>query len=55
MNLCDRRAKATVQYMIPKGIAKDRISGKGSGRAGRKYNVTNVQTRNMLKTDVLSS
>ncbi len=31
LNLSDRRAKATVQYVISKGIAKERISGKGMG------------------------
>ena len=31
LSLSDRRAKATVQYVISKGIAKDRISGKGMG------------------------
>ena len=31
LRLSDRRAKATVQYIISKGIAKDRISGKGMG------------------------
>lgn len=33
MNLSDRRAKATVQYVISKGIAKDRISGQGFGES----------------------
>lgn len=33
MNLSDRRAKSTVQYLISKGIAKDRISGKGFGES----------------------
>jgi len=33
MNLSDRRAKATVQYVISKGIAKDRIEGKGYGES----------------------
>ena len=33
MNLSERRAKATVQYVISKGIAKDRISGKGYGES----------------------
>jgi outer membrane protein OmpA-like peptidoglycan-associated protein/tetratricopeptide (TPR) repeat protein len=33
MNLSDRRAKATVQYVISKGITKDRISGKGYGES----------------------
>lgn len=31
LNLSDRRAKSTVQYVISKGISKDRISGKGMG------------------------
>jgi outer membrane protein OmpA-like peptidoglycan-associated protein len=31
LSLSDRRAKATVQYIISKGIARDRISGKGMG------------------------
>jgi outer membrane protein OmpA-like peptidoglycan-associated protein len=31
LNLSDRRAKATVQYVISKGISKTRISGKGMG------------------------
>jgi outer membrane protein OmpA-like peptidoglycan-associated protein/tetratricopeptide (TPR) repeat protein len=31
LSLSDRRAKATVQYVISKGIAKERISGKGMG------------------------
>ena len=33
LNLSDRRAKATVQYLISKGIAKDRISGQGFGES----------------------
>lgn len=33
MVLSDRRAKSTVQYVISKGIAKDRISGKGLGES----------------------
>lgn len=33
MRLSDRRAKATVQYLISKGIAKERISGKGFGES----------------------
>ncbi|KGO85539.1 OmpA family protein [Flavobacterium suncheonense] len=33
MNLSERRAKSTVQYVISKGIAKDRISGKGYGES----------------------
>ena len=31
MNLSDRRAKSTVQYLISKGISKERISGQGFG------------------------
>ena len=38
MNLSDRRAKSTVQYIISKGIAKDRISGKGYGESEPKVN-----------------
>lgn len=33
MNLSDRRAKSTVQYLISKGIANDRISGQGFGES----------------------
>ncbi len=33
MRLTDRRAKSTVQYIISKGIAKARISGKGYGES----------------------
>lgn len=33
MRLSDRRAKATVQYVISKGIAANRISGKGYGES----------------------
>ena len=33
MNLSNRRAKATVQYVMSKGIAKDRISGQGYGES----------------------
>lgn len=33
MNLSNRRAKATVQYVISKGIAKTRISGEGYGES----------------------
>ena len=31
MNLSDRRAKSTVQYLVSKGVSKDRISGQGFG------------------------
>ena len=33
MYLSDRRAKSTVQYIISKGVNKDRISGKGFGES----------------------
>lgn len=33
MALSDRRARSTVQYILSKGIAKDRISGKGYGES----------------------
>ncbi|CAM3784655.1 OmpA family protein [Flavobacterium saliperosum S13] len=40
MNLSDRRAKATVQYVISKGIAKERIEGKGYGESEPKVQCT---------------
>lgn len=33
MNLSDRRAKSTVQYVVSKGISKDRITGQGFGES----------------------
>ncbi len=36
LKLSDRRAKATVQYVISKGIAASRITGKGFGETGPK-------------------
>jgi len=33
MNLSDRRAKSTVQYILSKGVKKDRITGKGYGES----------------------
>lgn len=33
MSLSDRRAKSTVQYVISKGIAKERITGQGFGES----------------------
>lgn len=33
MNLSDRRAKSTVQYLVSKGVSKDRISGQGFGES----------------------
>lgn len=38
LKLSERRAQSTVQYIISKGIAKDRISGKGYGSAMPKVN-----------------
>ena len=38
MKLSDQRAQATVQYVISKGISKDRISGKGFGFTELKVN-----------------
>jgi outer membrane protein OmpA-like peptidoglycan-associated protein len=40
MSLSNRRAKSTVQYIISKGIAKERISGKGYGESEPKVNCT---------------
>ena len=40
MNLSERRAKSTVQYVISKGIAKERISGKGFGESEPKVQCT---------------
>lgn len=40
MGLSDRRARSTVQYVISKGIAKDRISGKGYGETEPKVACT---------------
>ena len=38
LKLSERRAKATVQYIISKGISADRISGKGYGESEPKVN-----------------
>jgi outer membrane protein OmpA-like peptidoglycan-associated protein len=40
MKLSDRRAKATVQYIISKGIAKNRITGNGMGETQPKVACT---------------
>ena len=40
MSLSNRRAKATVQYIISKGIAKNRISGQGYGKSEPKVACT---------------
>ena len=36
LNLSEKRAQSTVQYLISKGIAKERISGKGFGSTEQK-------------------
>jgi outer membrane protein OmpA-like peptidoglycan-associated protein len=41
MSLSDRRAKSTVQYVISKGIAAERISGQGFGESEPKVNCGN--------------
>ncbi|SEQ15465.1 OmpA family protein, partial [Flavobacterium urocaniciphilum] len=38
--LSDRRAKSTVQYIISKGIAKNRITGQGMGETQPKVACT---------------
>lgn len=38
LKLSERRAKATIQYIISKGISADRISGKGYGESEPKVN-----------------
>lgn len=38
MNLSDRRAKSTVQYIISKGVSSKNISGKGYGESEPKVN-----------------
>ncbi|WP_035668269.1 OmpA family protein [Flavobacterium sp. 83] len=38
LNLSQKRAKSTVQYVISKGISNDRISGKGFGESEPKIN-----------------
>lgn len=40
MNLSNRRAKSTVQYVISRGISKDRISGQGYGESEPKVQCT---------------
>lgn len=41
LNLSEQRAQSTVQYIISKGISKDRITGKGFGNTEPKINCTN--------------
>lgn len=41
LNLSDRRAKSTVQYIISKGISQDRLSGKGFGELEPKVDCGN--------------
>lgn len=40
IELSERRAKSTVDYIISKGISKIRISGKGFGESDLKINCT---------------
>lgn len=44
LNLSDRRAKATVQYVISKGIAASRITGKGFGETEPKVDCKDACT-----------
>jgi outer membrane protein OmpA-like peptidoglycan-associated protein/tetratricopeptide (TPR) repeat protein len=44
LNLSDRRAKATVQYIISKGIDTSRIDGKGFGETELKINCNDACT-----------
>jgi outer membrane protein OmpA-like peptidoglycan-associated protein len=57
LNLSDRRAKATVQYVISKGIAKERISGKGMGeiepKADCKESCTEEQHKQNRRSEFL--
>ncbi len=41
LTLSEQRAQSTVQYIISKGIAKERITGKGYGNTEPKVNCTN--------------
>ena len=41
LNLSERRAKSTVQYIISKGISKDRITGQGFGESELKVQCDN--------------
>lgn len=57
MNLSNRRAKSTVQYIISKGIAKDRISGQGYGESEPKVdckdNCTDEQHKENRRSEFL--
>jgi outer membrane protein OmpA-like peptidoglycan-associated protein/tetratricopeptide (TPR) repeat protein len=44
LNLSEQRAQATVQYVISKGIAQDRISGKGFGASEPKIDCGKICT-----------
>jgi len=41
LRLSEQRAQSTVQYLISKGVEKERISGKGFGNTEPKSNCTN--------------
>ncbi|PZR24510.1 MAG: cell envelope biogenesis protein OmpA, partial [Flavobacterium psychrophilum] len=57
MNLSNRRAKSTVQYIISKGISKDRISGQGYGESEPKVdckdNCTEEQHKENRRSEFL--
>ncbi|MHA3789912.1 OmpA family protein [Flavobacterium hauense] len=57
MNLSNRRAKSTVQYIISKGIAKERISGQGYGESEPKVdckeNCTDEQHKENRRSEFL--
>lgn len=45
LNLSERRAQSTVQYLISKGVSKERISGKGFGSLEQKVKCGNNCTQ----------
>ena len=49
LKLSDRRAKSTVQYILSKGIAKGRISGKGVGESEPKVDCGDTCTEEQHK------
>ena len=51
LNLSDKRAKATVQYVISKGIDASRISGKGFGETELKIDCKNKCTEEQNATN----
>ena len=55
LRLSDRRAKATVQYIISKVLLKIESQAKGWERLSQKFHAQTVQKKNTHKTDVQSS